>query len=240
MSGGCAPAPWRWAALAERPEIGGDFTPLALYAQPAAPDPAEPDPDPADPGAAAPCADPRDAQRIIAEARARAARVQEEVARMRAQVQAHLRQIVDTQLAAFASAREELLAAARAATRERIDRLERELAGLVAEMAAKVVHRQIAADDTIVLDVVRGTLQRAAGAARITVHVAASDLPAVRAAAAELLAAASAGGELEIVADPTVEPGGCLVDTELGEFDARIATQLAAFDAEVARIVGEG
>lgn len=234
MSTGRAPTPWEWPALADAPGSGGGFTPLALATQPPpAPVAAEAEPD-------APCADPRDALRIIAEARARAAGVHEEVARMRAQLQAHLREIVDTQRAAFESARGEILAAARAATRERVDCLERELAGLVAEMAAKVVHRQIAAADTIVLDVVRGTLAQAAGAERVTVHVATSDLPAVRAAQAELLAAASGAGELEIVADPAVGPGGCLVETELGQFDARIATQLAALDAEVARILGEG
>lgn len=235
MSTGSAHTPWQWPALADAPGTGGGFTPLALATQPpqAPLDPVGHEP-------AALHADAAEVARIIDDARARAASVHEQVTRFRTELEATLRATVDAQVAAFESAREELLAGARTATRERVDCLERELAGLVAEMAAKVVHRQIAVDDSIVLDVVRGALEHALGAERITVHVATSDLPAVRAAQAELLAAAPGAGELEFVADPEVGPGGCLVETELGQFDARIATQLAALDAEVARILGEG
>jgi len=235
VSAGRACSPWQWPALPTAPAAGRGFTPLALPTQPRGPAPEPDEPEPA-----VSHADRREARRAIDEARTRAAQAHEAVARVRAELETAGRETLDAQVAAFEVGCEDLLGALRVATQERLDRLERELAGLVAEMAAKVVHRQIAADDGIVLDVVRGTLQRAAGAERITVHVAASDQPAVRAAQAELLAAAAGADELEIVADCTVEAGGCMVATTSGQFDARIATQLAALDAEVARILGEG
>lgn len=175
---------------------------------------------------------------LAEEVRARARAVHEEAARVRAELEQALRETIEAQVAAFEAAREKLLAAMRAAMEQRMAHIEQECAGLVAEMAARVVHRQISADDSIVLDVVRNTLERASGAERITVRVAADDLPQVRAAQAELLAAVAGTAQMEIVSDPAVEPGGCMVETELGHFDARIATQLAALDAEVARFLG--
>lgn len=163
---------------------------------------------------------------------------QEALCEARERFEALLAEVAAEQVAAFERAREDLLAQVRAAAEERLARLERELAGLVGQMTAKVVARTIEADDAVVLDVVRSTLGRAAGAGRITVRVAEADDAVVRAAQAELLSALGGVEELAIVADDAVGRGGCVVETERGRFDARIETQLAALDEEIARVLG--
>ena len=230
------PAPWLWPALDHARAAAAEFVPLT-------------------PG----CGDgprgaggPRDrdappqgqeAQSVLEAAHAQAEeirrQVREEATReARERVQALLGEVVAGQAAAFERARDELLQQVRAASEERMARLERELAGLVGQMTAKVVARKVEADDTVVLDVVRGTLSRAAGASRVTVRVAAADDATVRRAQAELLSAVGGVEELTIVADDGIGRGGCVVVTERGHFDARIETQLEALDEEIGRVLG--
>ncbi len=187
--------------------------------------------------------DGEEARNVLEAAHAQAVEIRRQVRedalrKARERVQALLAEVAAEQVAAFERARDELLEQVRAAAEERMTRLERELAGLVGQMTAKVVARTIDADDTVVLDVVRGTLGRAAGAGRITVRVAAADDAIVRDAQAELLSALGGVEELAIVADDAVGRGGCVVETERGRFDARIETQLAALDEEIARVLG--
>ncbi|MGD9498026.1 MAG: FliH/SctL family protein [Armatimonadota bacterium] len=231
MAGGAEPMPWRWPRL---DDLGAGEDGRGA---------------PAAHGCAAAQAalqrDRQEAQRLVAEAHARAEQIaretREEAAReARAQFEAELRRAVAEQVAAFEQAREALLEQVRAAADERLARLEREVAALVAQMAGKVIHRTVASDDAVVLDVVRGVLARAAGAGRLTVRVAAADEPRVRAAQAELLAVTDGCGELEVVADESIGRGGCLVETERGRFDARLQTQLEALQQEAERVVGGG
>ncbi len=166
-------------------------------------------------------------------------RAREEATReARARVEALLDEVAARQVAAFEQAREGLLKQVRAASEERMARLERELAGMIGQMAAKVVARKIEADDTVVLDVVRNALSHAAGATRITVRVAAADDATVRRAQAELLSEVGGVEDLTIVADDGISRGGCVVETERGRFDARIEAQLAALDEEIGRVLG--
>jgi flagellar assembly protein FliH len=58
-----------------------------------------------------------------------------------------------------------------------------------------------------------------------------ADQQHVMAGAGEVLKARDA----RIVADPAIEPGGCIVDSDLGQVDARIGTRWAAAAAVFGR-----
>ena len=215
--------PWSWPSLDEAPAAGAC--------------------------AREPSQDREEAERVLAQAHDDAERIRDEVrgeawAEAHAQAQARfevaLEESIAEQAAAFEQARAAVIERIEEAASERLEELEQELAGLIASMAEKVIRRKVKAEDDVVLDVVRATIAQAAGANRLTVRVAASDEPLVREATAELLALTKGAAELEIVADPGVGPGGCIVETERGRFDARIETQIELLGAEVERVLGGG
>lgn len=234
MRTGSAPAPWQWPRLdgpvaedgdrhrATAPEASAEVERLIGEGR-------------------------QEAQRIVRQAQGEA---QEQADRIRSQAReeglAEARRMADEalqatrreQIEAFETARAALLAQIDSAAQERMKALERELAGLLAAMAEKVVRRTIASDDGVVLEVVRTTIEGAAGARRMTVHVAAPEEELVRAAMAELLQAAEGPERLEIVADPSITEGGCVVETERGRFDARVETQIELLDAELRSALG--
>jgi flagellar biosynthesis/type III secretory pathway protein FliH len=197
-----------------------------------------------------------EAERLVRESRQQAARLVEQAhdqaERIRCEAHAEaleeartalrgvVAEMVEEQKAAFASARRDLLQRMEAASQERLEALERELTGLVAMMAEKVIHRKVEAEDGVVLDVVRATIERAAGADRFTVRVPAPEEKLVREATRELLAVADGAEQFEIVPDESIGTGGCVVETERGRFDARIETQLELLNEQVEQVTGEG
>lgn len=181
---------------------------------------------------------------LLEEARREAERIREQarlevIEEMRARLEAALEETVAAQVEAFERGRKALLAQIHEAADGRMDRIESDVAGLVGVMAEKVIRRRVAEDDGVVRDVVRATIAQAAGAERFTVRVSPAEEDVVRAAQAELLSAADGPEDFEIVADDAIGPGGCIVETERGRFDARISTQLELLGEEMSRVVGE-
>lgn len=175
----------------------------------------------------------REAESIRAEAR------REVIEEIGQRLEDELHDTVSAQVRAFETACEALLKQISEEADRRLAGVERELTGLICTMAGKVLRRKIAEDDRVVHDVVQATVAEAAGAKRFTVRVAADAEDAVRAAQAELLRAADGPEQLEIVADDAIDPGGCIVETERGRFDARISSQLELLGEEIGRVLGE-
>jgi flagellar biosynthesis/type III secretory pathway protein FliH len=111
-------------------------------------------------------------------------------------------------------------------------------------MAEKIVGQAAALDPTLVAAIAARALEAArAGAGTVLLRVHPDDLAAVEAARPALAARLAAAAVLKIVADPTVDRAGCVVDTAAGRLDARLATQLAALERAVfgaAASAGEG
>ncbi|MFW6156250.1 MAG: FliH/SctL family protein [Armatimonadota bacterium] len=242
MEGG-GPQPWRWPRLDGGEEPATGFRPTGPGS--------EPEPEPASESRQP---DGAQAERLIREGKLRAERLvqdacdEAEAIRREAHseafeeasavAQSALEETVAEMTAAFRRAQQELLQRLEAAGGERIDQLERDITRLVAMMTEKVIHRKVRAEDDVVLDVVRATIERAAGADRFIVRVPPPSEPLVREAMAELLAIADGADHLEIAADETIGPGGCIVETERGRFDARIATQMERLAEEISRATG--
>jgi flagellar assembly protein FliH len=98
-----------------------------------------------------------------------------------------------------------------------------ELALLLAE---KIVGAALGVQPELVLEVVRGALRRAVERDHLVIEVHPGDLEIVRAEVGEVAARLGGVGQLEVVAEQRVAPGGCVVRTAEGEIDARIETQL--------------
>ena len=116
---------------------------------------------------------------------------------------------------------------------ETVSRAEKDLVALALAVAEKVVRRQVEQGPQVTLEVLRSVLQSRPfgdGQWRVRVRVnprewewLSRNWPSP--------AAAQRPVQVEWVADPAVEPGGCMVDSDLGTVDATLSTRLAAVRA---------
>ncbi len=105
-------------------------------------------------------------------------------------------------------------------------RAERDLVKLALEVARKVVHREVATDPDIVLTLARVALERLHPRAVAKVRLHPEDLEYVTARRHQL----SNTSALEFVADASVGRGGCMIQSEHGDIDARIEEQFASIE----------
>ncbi len=171
------------------------------------------------------------AEHILEEARRQAARLQQEtqdqieilLLRRAAEETEAVRQ---EQTARFEQAAHALIEQFRQDAGAALEELSAQVAELAAGITAKIIRRHIAADDRIVLDVVSEALGRLSDISRLRVVINPADEPAIAEHRQELLAQVSGLDGLDIVTDADIERGGCLLDSDRGEVDARLSSQL--------------
>lgn len=113
-----------------------------------------------------------------------------------------------------------------------IRRTEGEVVRLAAAMAERVIHREITVDHRILAAIAHMALDRLGDQAGATILLHPSDYDAVTHGRGEL----APGSGVQIVADPQVDRGGCVIRSPAGTVDASIAAQVA----EIARaLLGE-
>ena len=109
-----------------------------------------------------------------------------------------------------------------------------EIARLAMKIAAKVTATAVEMDPKIVENQVSEALLRVKEREHISVHVNVADLDTARASRASFERLLESPKSFEIVSDNKVDRGGCIIETNLGNVDARIEAQLGtlqmAFD----------
>ena len=104
---------------------------------------------------------------------------------------------------------------------------EGEIIKLVLEIAKKVIGREFSENDKAVLNVIRLALSDAVGD-KIIVRVNPEDYKNIKNNQKELISATDGSSTLQLREDEEVQPGGCIVETDIGTIDAQIDTQLSA------------
>lgn len=111
---------------------------------------------------------------------------------------------------------------------------ERQAIHLATAMAERVIRRELREDPTITVTLVREALELATGSSKVRLLLNPNDLDTLRdqvtCLADELCRLAPA----EIVADASIQPGGCRVETQHGTIDQQIESQLARIEEELA------
>jgi len=112
---------------------------------------------------------------------------------------------------------------------EMLQSVETQVVRLAIAVASRIVQREIALDDGVVLRTVRAALRAAAdlSTARIRLHPLDRDF-LVGFSLPEL---ERDGRRCELVADESVQRGGCIIECASGSVDAQISTQLAEVEA---------
>lgn len=107
-----------------------------------------------------------------------------------------------------------------------VERYQPEIVEVAIQMAEAVIHAQIDKDDAAVLSVVDACLRKVSSPTTLTIKANLSDLPVVVDAKRELSAKFPTLESIEVVDDPSVDRGGCLIETDSGFLDGRIDQQL--------------
>ncbi len=110
---------------------------------------------------------------------------------------------------------------------------ERELVQLAIAIARRVLHREVSVDQELTAALAHIALERLGATTPATVRLHPDDYTTVTAAQTAPLS----GRQVEIVPDPGVARGGCLVESEFGTIDASVDAQVD----EIARaVLGDG
>ena len=173
----------------------------------------------------------RKADAIVADAQERAARLEqdaeermegllqqraaEEAARVRAEESAEFEEAAGQLLDRFQKSADVAL-----------DNLAAQVATLAAGVASRIIRRKVEADEEIVLEVVSEAVEQLSDIKRLRIVLNPADEATVSAQQEALLKRVGQLERLEIVADETIQRGGCLLDSDRGEVDARVESQL--------------
>jgi flagellar biosynthesis/type III secretory pathway protein FliH len=168
-----------------------------------------------------------EAAQIVAEAQAQVAET-ERVIREQAITEAR------TKAAAEVTAEVEAVRAQLAQTLDELAELreqvatyaEREMVQLAIEIAKKIVRREVTVDREIVISLARVALSRLHNRALATVHLHPDDYQFALSHRERL----SPTGTIKLVEDPAIGRGGCLIETDLGDVDARIEHQFSEIE----------
>jgi flagellar assembly protein FliH len=104
---------------------------------------------------------------------------------------------------------------------------------LAAAIAERLVGRELRLKPDLAREMIREALQLALGTPRIRVHLHSDDAALLGTQAAQVIRVMAACGEAEIVADNSLTRGGCLIETQHGQIDARIETLLDRIVAQL-------
>lgn len=157
-------------------------------------------------------------------------------ARARELAEEALRDRLQTSLAALETAAEQL-----AAERERwLSAWEAAALRLSAAMARRIIRRELAHQPALAGNLIRETLQLAAGSPHIALRLNPADLQQLHDCDDEIIDRLGRIGEAALISDVGISVGGCLIETRHGVIDARIETQLARIVDELEELPHEG
>ena len=130
-----------------------------------------------------------------------------------------------------------LLSEAEAEKEHRILASEPEILKLAVAVAQKLLHAELQLDPQQQLAIVKNALARFTGAVNYKIRVNPADLEHLKESGIpELQAVFSEPKNLEFVADPGIGTGGCFIETELGNIDARLKSQLQLVLVELLKV----
>jgi flagellar assembly protein FliH len=176
----------------------------------------------------------KDAAKIVVQA-------QQEAAAVRAQAQAQGRQaalaeveqMIQRQLATVIPALRQAILEIHQAKQAWLAQWETAGIHLAAEIAKRLIRSELTHQPEIPLTLIREALQLAAGSSHLRVLLNPNDLRALQSQVQLLVQEMSGLGETQVVADASVSPGGCRVETSFGTVDQTFEAQLARIEEEL-------
>lgn len=112
---------------------------------------------------------------------------------------------------------------------------EKDLLGLSLKIAGRIVGKAIALDHFVLMDIIHRALESLKYQKEIRLRVSPEDVAFLKDNRLHLCSLLGESKEIEIVEDPLVTPGGCIIDTEIGTVDARLETQFRVIEKALSK-----
>ena len=119
------------------------------------------------------------------------------------------------------------------ARRQVLSDIEPQVARLAVKIAEKIVGEELKTNPEIVMGIVRKAMEMMNDREEVSVRVNPEDVAFVREHQASLEKMIEGLKKFEVVPDAALDPGSVVVETNLGNIDARLSTQLAAIKAGI-------
>jgi type III secretion protein L len=108
---------------------------------------------------------------------------------------------------------------------------ESELIAVAVRIARKIIGEELKSSPETILSIARECLRKAGREQFLKIRLAAADLEQVRARVNGWKDTVAPGKTIELVSDPLVQPGGCIVESEYSVIDAQLDTQIRCMEA---------
>lgn len=102
---------------------------------------------------------------------------------------------------------------------------------LALSIAEQIVKREVRLDNAIIIQQIREALHRIVGVEHVKVRVHPDDEAMIRAHRTAVMTGSDTLRDLVIEADPSIDPGGCIVESDSGNVDARLSTQMKKIES---------
>jgi flagellar assembly protein FliH len=113
---------------------------------------------------------------------------------------------------------------------------EQEIVDLVLLLTRKVVKAITESQRTVILQNVVQALRKVKSRGNVIIRVNLADLKLTTEHTKNFIQLVEGVKGIQVVEDSTVDPGGCIIETDFGEIDARIASQLAELEAKILEV----
>jgi flagellar assembly protein FliH len=113
---------------------------------------------------------------------------------------------------------------------------EQEIIDLVLLIARKVIKVISESQRNIIVSNVVQSLRKIKGKGSVIIRVNMLDLQLATDHKDEFIKLVEGANSIQIVEDSTVDPGGCIIETDFGEIDARISSQLAELENKILEV----
>ena len=172
-----------------------------------------------------------DAERIRKEAADQARR--EALAEMEAKFQQRSKELADKQTAEATQALRTILKELQSATDQWLGQWRDETLTLAIAIAEKITRSRVDKESDIVLGWLTDSTTAWSGARRIEVRLSAKQFEELAPRVGDLLKPFANQATCEVIEDSKVEPGGCVVKTDLGQMDWQISSQLNSLEEQL-------
>jgi flagellar assembly protein FliH len=110
---------------------------------------------------------------------------------------------------------------------------ERQIISLILSMVKKIVKKLTLEEETVVINNTKEALSIIRGAMKVYIHVNPEDYMFTVKHKDELIKLIEGMPEVKFFEDPTVDKGGVFIETDVGEIDAKIASQLEEIEDKI-------
>ncbi|HDD43360.1 MAG TPA: hypothetical protein ENG63_00660 [Candidatus Desulfofervidus auxilii] len=114
-------------------------------------------------------------------------------------------------------------------------KMEKEILGLALAIAKKIVKQEVNINKEVILNNIREAINKLTEVDRVFVKVNPEDYEFIQQYRPDFLETLNQKQKIKLIKDETIKRGGCLIETDFGQIDARIEIQLENLTKDLCR-----